>query len=674
MVLQSEVLPVKESDAEIQEALKEAFVPCLLAALAQTLGDTRYIPDELRPNAIDDRVAALFDTTGGFTPEQTEKGRALAFEGIKELKRQQEAGTLKAYVHDAAHEEIVKKGLDWLTGGRTSEDYLPLMIEELAPYGEDPRAPKWRAAGASASQEPAVAKPSDQLGVVIIGAGMSGILAAIRCKQAGIPFVVLEKNSDVGGTWLENVYPGARVDSTNLFYSYTFAQKLNWPKLWSPQPTLLEYFADVADKFGIKKYIRFKQEVVESTWDEKELVWRVSTKGGETWTTKSLIVAVGQLNRPQIPAIKGADKFKGPKFHTATWDKSVDLTGKKVLVIGTGSSASQMVPEVAEIASHVTVFQRTRNWTFDNPAYHMDISDGQKYLYAHVPSYSSWHRFWQFLNISDGLLPGVAVDEGWNDPTGRSCGELNKIVGDAVWGMMEAFVKEKRPDLVDKIRPNYPIGTKRVVLETRAWLGCLMRENVELVDGHTIEEITEKGLLVRDPQGKVTEYEGDAILYGTGFYASRFLYPMRFKGIGGKDLHESWGGDARAYLGITVPGFPNFTMMYGPNTNIVVNGSIVFFSECEIGHIMQLLQQVLDPSSPHYGGAFQPKRDVYDAYQKFVDDGNAKRAWGRPGSTVSSWYKNEFGRVAQNWPGNCLEYWQRTREVNPADYEFTDKK
>lgn len=251
--------------------------------------------------------------------------------------------------------------------------------------------------------------------------------------------------------------------------------------------------------------------MLECVWDDKELTWTATTKKGEKWVAHAIVTCVGQLNRPKIPEIKGAEKFKGPKFHTATWDKSVDLKGKKVLVIGTGSSASQMIPEVAKVAGHVTVFQRTANWTFDNAMYHDDIPNGNRFLYARIPTYAHWNRFWQFLNISDGLLPAVAVDENYNDPTGMSCGEMNKIVGQAVLAQMEAAVASK-PELLPKIRPNYPIGTKRVVLETRAWLGCLLRDNVELIHGHQIQEITEKGLLVKDPEtGKVTEYEGDVI-------------------------------------------------------------------------------------------------------------------------------------------------------------------
>jgi 4-hydroxyacetophenone monooxygenase len=223
-----------------------------------------------------------------------------------------------------------------------------------------------------------------------------------------------------GLQWLENVYPGARVDSSNLFYSFTFAQKLNWGKLWSPQPALLEYFDDVASKFGLKKYVRFNQEVVECVWDEKKLVWTIKTNGGETWTTHAIITCVGQLNRPKIPTIKGEEKFKGPKFHTATWDKSVDLTGKKVLVIGTGSSSSQMVPEVAKIASHVTIFQRTANWTFDNAVYHEDIPEGNKLLYAKVPTYAHWHRFYQFFQVgfSWSFLCSFSYKTSFRYPTG----------------------------------------------------------------------------------------------------------------------------------------------------------------------------------------------------------------------------------------------------------------
>ena len=226
---------------------------------------------------------------------------------------------------------------------------------------------------------------------------------AVWVSEVGLLSDVFHRSSSSSQ---ENIYPGARVDSTNLFYSYTFAQKLNWPKLWSPQPTLLEYFDDVATRFEIKKYVRFGQEVLEVVWDETNLVWNVTTRAGEKWTGHAVVTCVGQLNRPRIPEIKGAELFKGPKFHTATWDKSIDLAGKRVLVIGTGSSASQMVPEVAKVAGHVTIFQRTKNYTFDNPAYHADIPDGQRYLYARVPMYANWHRVG---GLEVGALAFIAV-------------------------------------------------------------------------------------------------------------------------------------------------------------------------------------------------------------------------------------------------------------------------
>jgi 4-hydroxyacetophenone monooxygenase len=325
-----------------------------------------------------------------------------------------------------------------------------------------------------------------------------------------------------------------------------------------------------------------------------------------------------------------------------------------VAIIGTGASAAQFIPYAAEQAAELTVFQRTPPWLLATPDYHDDFPAGMKWLLRHVPGFVRWDRIWLFWRTQEGLLPMAEVDPDWPDKS-RSVSAMNDLVRE----MFTLYYQEefKDPELYDKVLPQYPPLSKRFVRDNGIWNRTFTRPNVTL-ETTAIEEITEKG--VRTVDG--VEHEADVLIYGTGFHASKFLTPMQVKGRDGVDLHERWGGDARAYLGLTIPGFPNLFLMYGPNTNIVVNGSIIYFSECEAHYIVESVRMLLESGKR----SMDCRPEVHDAYNDRIDAANRLRAWGA--SSVNSWYKNEQGRVTQNWPFALLEFWQQTREPNPDDY------
>ncbi|HQW52025.1 MAG TPA: NAD(P)/FAD-dependent oxidoreductase, partial [Tepidiformaceae bacterium] len=628
--------PITASDASIQAALEDAFLPALLPALAQATGDYTILRDDLRPPGVAPGIPQ-----GGMPAEQQAAARDVALAAIQQLRDKGPAG------ESLPLPEAVRRISAWMTGSAASDDYIPLLLEELAPEGEDPRAPGWRK------------PPETPFSVAIIGAGMSGILAAIRLKQAGVPFVILEKNADVGGTWLENTYPGARVDVSNAFYSYSFAQRTDWPKHYSTQDVLLDYFRDVAHEFGIREHVRFNTEVVEASWDEAGTSWRLRMRtpdgSEETLEAQAVISAVGQLNRPLMPEIQGMETFAGPSFHSARWDHSVNLRGKRVVVIGTGASAAQFIPAIAPEVADLTVFQRTPPWLVPVPHYHDDVPDGLRWLFGHIPHYVHWYRFWLFWNTTDGMLAAATVDEDWA-PRDVSVSAANDQLRALLTGYLRTQFAD-RPDLLAKCLPKYPPAAKRLVLDNGTWAATLKRENVRVVsDG--IREVTASGVVAGDG----VEYPADVIIYGTGFQASKFLTPMRVTGRGGADLHAQWDGDARAYMGITVPQFPNLFLLYGPNTNIVVNGSIIYFSECEVRYVLGCIKLLLDEGKR----ALDCRQEVHDAYNERIDRANLQRVWGV--SDVSSWYKNDKGRVAQNWPFNLIEYWRQTRAPDPGDY------
>ena len=642
MDLSRPALKITESNEEIRRALAEAHLPSLLPALAHLTGDLGVLRPELRPD-----TSSMVGDPSGFV------GGEAAAQATRELA----LSVLAKYRDDgcptpkAPSDEFLRAILRWISPDADVDPYLPIIKEELSVGADDPRAPQWKQAQLA---------PSRDFRVAIIGAGMSGLLAAHRLQQAGVACEIYEKNDEVGGTWYENTYPGCRVDVANSFFSYSFAQRSDWPNHYSTQPALLSYFQECAERFDLRKLVRFRTEVLEAAWQEDRSVWRIRLRkpGGaeESVEANVLISAVGQLNQPKLPDIAGMKSFAGPSWHSARWNHGVSLKGKRVAVIGTGATAAQFVPVIAEQAAQLDVYQRTPNWMLPAPDYHAEIPAGQRWTFSRVPHAGHWHRFWLFWRTGDGMfLPRVRVDEKWGpreDSLSAGNEELRALLAEALKAQLA-----DRPDLIPKVVPNYPPGSKRILVDNGVWCQALKRSNVNLwTDG--IREITRAGVV--DANG--VERPADVIIYATGFQASKFLTPMRIVGRGGADLHQQWDGNARAYLGLVAPNFPNFFFLYGPNTNIVVNGSIIYFSECEMHYIANAIRLLLESGKR----AMDCKRDVHDRYNAWIDAGNLRMAWGV--SKVNSWYKSASGRVAQNWPFTLLEYWQQTRTVNPADY------
>ena len=626
----------------LEEVLKDAHLPALLTALVHMTGDTSWLRPEWAPayNPMDRNDL-------GIPEARQNEARKAAAEAIRAYLG---GKPLQMPTTDTA---TLRRQMDFVAGAPIPEQYVDFLVDELTLAGKSTKDPQF--------EQPQLQAAARKLKVLVIGAGMSGLLTGIRLAQAGVPFEIVDKNPDVGGTWFENTYPGCRVDNSNHMYSYSFEPNHFWPQHFSTQPVLLDYFRGVAARHDVKKHVRFETTVEALTWDEHRAVWKARLKtpaGHEQVEARAVITAVGQLNRPRYPEIKGRERFAGAAFHSAEWRHDVDLSGKRVAVIGTGASAFQFVPEIAGKVGGLTVFQRTPPWGFPVPHYHEDVPAGMNWLMEHVPFYDKWYRFWMFWMVTDGLLPMVTADPNWTGPP-TAVSELNLGFREMIAQAIAAQAQD-RPDLVDKVIPTYPVGGKRSLLDNGVWIEALKRENVELVTD-PIAEITPQGVVTADG----TTREFDVIIYGTGFYASKFLWPMKITGRDGADLHQTWDGDARAYLGMTTPGFPNLFMIYGPNTNIVVNGSIIFFSECSVRYILGCLKLLAETGS----AAMEPKREVHDAFNIKVDEGNRLMAWGAP--QVTSWYKNEKGRVSQNWPFALVDYWRATLAPDPRDFVLT---
>lgn len=539
----------------------------------------------------------------------------------------------------------------WLMGP-VIEPYLPLVAEELVTAEEDPRAPRWHKEHVAAGRD---------FKVVIIGAGESGMIAALRFKQAGVPFVVYEKGCDVGGTWRENTYPGCRIDINSFFYSFSFARS-TWDDCFAPGPQVFGYMQAVAREKGLYEHIQFNTEVTDAHWDEDSQRWKMLCRNsaGQTRVDSNVVVfAVGQLNRPMIPTIPGKETFQGPAFHSAQWDHNVDWSDKRVAVIGTGASAAQFIPQLAKTAADLKVFARTTNWLLPTPDLHEKISDSCKWLLANLPNYSLWYRAAMVMPQSVGFLEDVVVDVNY-PPTEVAVSARNDQLRRDISAWMEPQFAD-RPDLRDVLIPDSPVGGKRIIRDNGTWISTLKRDNVSMIR-QPIEAITPKGICCVDG----TEHEFDLIVYGTGFHASKFLMPINITGRNGLALHEVWkDDDARAYMGMTVPGFPNMFCMYGPNTGLVVYSTIIQFSEFTATYIVDAVRLLLE------GGhqSMEIKPQVFESYNQRVDQANGLRAWGF--SKVNSWYKNSKGRVTQNFPFNAVEFWRRTHEVEPTDYHLS---
>jgi 4-hydroxyacetophenone monooxygenase len=630
-------------DVEIVAALRDAEMAALLAAVAHITGDRSILTPELRPE-----LAKMREPNAGYTLEQLAIASEACLAGLRKLRDDQTGRPSRPSDDD------VRSIMEWLAGTEIGDRYVPLLAEELSIDGDALRAPHWRKQSLA---------PDRNFNVVIIGAGMSGIAAAHRLDQAGVDFVVFDKNHDVGGTWLENSYPGCRVDIQNHMYSYSFAQRHDWPRYFSPRDVLASYFKDCAESFGLMNRIRLNTEVSSATWDEPSQRWQLVIDGpdGRSEVTANVVIsAVGQLNRPKYPTdMNGYGSFAGPAFHTARWDHSVDLTAKRVAVIGTGASACQVIPMIAPDVSHLTVFQRTAPWQLPAPNYSLDVADGLKWLFEHVPFYAQWYRLWLFWRGAELMMPLAIVDPDY-PPTERAVSAANDEIRELLTMFLQVMT-EGDPELFEKVVPNYPPFSKRFVVDDGGLLMTYRQPHVNL-ETTEIAAIEPNG--VRTTDGVV--HEVDVIIYGTGFQASDFLMPMEIVGRNGVSLHEHWHGDARAYIGVTIPGFPNLFTLYGPNTNIVVNGSIIYYSECEVHYVVECLRLLLSENK----SSLDCKVDVHDIYNAEIDAANKLRTWGF--SSVRSWYKNATGRTAQNWPFSVLEYWELTRSPNPDDYLLTD--
>ncbi len=636
--------PFTSDDAAIAAALEDVNIPALLASLVHMTGDPTWIRDDITlrfpPSAMDLQAGV---------PEDEQAG--LRRRAVPVIAAYRDAG---CEPHDLSPELVAE--VMAFVGCRPVEGRLAgLFRDDLQLEGGDANAVTW------GDEIPADVKAASP--VVVIGCGMAGILAGIRLKQAGIPFTILEKNDGPGGTWWENRYPGARVDIGSHQYCYSFEPADHWTEYYCRQPELRAYFTAVVDKYGLREHCRFDTAVTSVHRDDQQSQWTVTTAHGdvtETLEARFVISGVGSLNTPKLPDIPGMDSFAGPAFHSARWPEDLDIRGKKFALVGAGASGFQIAPTVVDEVEHLSIFQRTAQWMFNNPLYHAPVPAGDRWAQRHLPYYSRWYRFvMSFAGIAMGMEP-YRIDPAHTDETSRSINEAHAVRAANLLSVITSALSD-RPDLLEKVVPDYPAAGKRMLQDNGTWLRTLARPDVDYVRTG-IDHIEADAIVTTDG----TRYPADVICYATGFAHNDFLSALDIRGREGRSLREQWGDEPLAYLGITIAGFPNLFCVYGPGTNLAAGASLFYHTEFQVHYAMEAIRATLTSGTR----AVEVTQEAYEHYGRLYRDEIDAMVWSHS-SIRHSHYKNPNGKIYTLSPWSLDRYWEWTREVDKDHYAFS---
>jgi cation diffusion facilitator CzcD-associated flavoprotein CzcO len=468
--------------------------------------------------------------------------------------------------------------------------------------------------------------------VLIIGAGVAGLCMAMQLRRAGYEsFTILEKSDGVGGTWRDNSYPGASCDVPSFLYSFSFETKTDWTRAYAGQAEILAYLEHCADRYRLRPHIRFRTEVAGARFDEGTAQWICRTASGEEVRADVLVTGTGQLNRPSYPEIAGRETFAGTTFHSARWRHELDLAGRRIAVIGNAASAVQFIPRIAPAAAHLSIFQRSANWIL--PRGDRAYTRLEKALFARIPSLTRLYRYGTWLQY----------EARWPLFSQRSV--LGRLIAMRALRGMRSQVTDA--SLRQALTPDYPIGCKRILV-VDDYYATLRRTNVSLVTS-PIERIAPRGVVTSDGR----THEADFIIYATGFESTGLLAPMEVTGTGGRRLQEVWNDGPEAYFGMALSGFPNFFMLYGPNTNLGHN-SIILMIECQVRYIMQMLEALGQGRARYVDVPAETLARYNDELQRRLD----RLVWT---AGCRNWYRTSSGKVVNNWPYSTMAYWWRTR-------------
>ena len=623
----------------LQAALAEADLRVLLMVMFQVSGDECWLQEPYRPRR---DVKLIADEDAGFTPEIQAEIRAAAVQMLADRE--------SSPVHPVPDEALILRMMSVCLGEQVAPEYAPTMREQMgfAPLLE--------------SLTPLEAVPdSRQLPVIIVGAGISGILLGKMLLEQGIPFRIFDKNSQVGGTWWENTYPGCGVDTPNHAYSFSFGPRYPWRRFFSPRADIQDYLEQTAAAANLYPHIEFNTEIEQARWDSENACWQVtvrSSAGQSVVQGFAVVSAVGQLNLPSLPTLQGIADFEGPIFHSSDWPSDLDLVGKKVAVVGTGASAMQIVPTIADTVAELTVYQRSPQWARPIPRFHDELSESAHWLVEHVPFYAAWLRFTVLWRYGDGLLPFLRKDPDWPHPE-RSMNRVNEKHRLELLAHIENTLGD-RQDLLQKCVPDYPPYGKRMLLDN-GWFETLLKPNVELVTAG-IDHLDSKAIVGADGARR----EFDVVVLATGFQVGKMAARLNITGRDGMRLKDEWAGDnPSAYLGVSISGFPNLFCMMGPGTGLGHGGSAMFQAEVQARYVAECVTGMLNSGDR----SMEVKRAVQQEFVDRLDAEHAQMIWMHPG--LRTYYRNAKGRVFSLLPWRVVDYWHMARRVNRDDYRFS---
>lgn len=530
------------------------------------------------------------------------------------------------------------------------DEHIPVLYEQCGFKRPTPR-----------SEQPGRKSPPTGFKVLVVGAGLTGMVAGIKLSEAGYDYVTIEKNAEIGGTWWENRYPGVGVDTPSHFYSYSFEIYPDWHHYYPHGGDMLKYLQRVADKYRLRDRIRFETTVRKMIYDEESGLWSVTVRNSdgseEIIRANAVINAHGLLNRWKWPDIAGREDFQGPLLHSAAYDPSLDLRGKRVGVVGTGASAAQIIPTIAGEVEQLTVFQRSKHWVMNNPEVMNEVSDGVRFALRYIPHYREWFRFRVYWFAGDGLIANVVIDPKWPKDSPSISAYNDAARQYSLMHMQSKFAG--RPDLVEKMTPDYPIFGKRITMDG-GLLDAYTRTNVLLETGR-IDCILPDGIRMQDG----TVHELDVIILATGFDLINMVGDLTIEGRGGRSLREDWGAEnPRAYMGITVPGYPNYFVGMGPNSGPSHAAGANMVAEVQINYVIECLDRIVASGAK----AMEVKEEAFEEWNRQIDERLEGMIWSHP--KVDSYHKNSKGRIWLPWPYRLADQWHAMRGPKLEDYVF----
>lgn len=619
----------------VARAVAKADLRPLLMTLFHRTGDTDWFSERFRPR----RDAQLIsDEDAGISDAAAAEIRLAA---CTILSRPESASVSSAELSDA----LFHRMMEFYLNEAVPEEYVPMMREQLG----------FRSV-LDGLMDPA--RPAQTADIAIIGAGQSGVALGACFKDLDIPFKIFDRRHDIGGVWSQNIYPGCGVDTPNYAYSFSFGPRHPWSRNFSPQQEVKDYLQLSAGQFGLTEGVEFNSNLLRASWDETLRLWHLKFDGPDgpfEVQVPFLVTATGLLSNPIIPNIAGIDEFEGDLFHSADWPEGFDVAGKRFAIIGTGASAMQIVPTIADQVSSLAIYQRTPQWVRPIARYHEPIDSDVQWLLQNESHYAAWTRFGVFWRYGDGLLRTLKIDPDWEHPE-RAVNRTNDRHRQATAEHVRAKLAS-RPDLIEKCLPDYPIFGKRILLDN-GWYDALLRSNVTLLTD-PIARIEGSGIRTED--GTLQDF--DVIVMSTGFDVAASASRLNITGRNGKRLVDLWAGDnPSAYLGLMVPDFPNLFIMQGPGTGLGHGGSAIFVSECQA----HFISRALGETAARGAATIEVRQEPYAEYVRNMDEAHQGLIWSHPG--MQPYYRNSSGRVHSVMPWRLVDYYNMTHGFAEGDF------